>query len=90
MAQSIEGKLLVQVRDSLARVDFNVATFAAGTSAYPPLIKIRMAELVSAIGKINRIDRSYGQFTPTDHEAVKYLASLREYVVGLDTTEDYW
>lgn len=88
MAQSHEGKLIIQVRDALSRVDFNTATFAVGTTSYPPLIKIRLAELVSAIGKVNRIDRSYGQFGAVDHEAVKYLASLREYVVGLDSPFD--
>ncbi len=84
MAQSIEGRLNKQVSEALARMDFNVYLFAQGTTSYPPLIKIRLAQAVSAIAQMNAIDYERGNFQPDEYEAVKFFAGLRKYVTGLD------
>lgn len=89
MAQSMEARLVKQVSDSLARVDFNVYQFAQGTTSYPPLIKIRLAEVVAAIAQMHAIDYEYGNFHPDEHEAMKFFAGLRKYVTGLDTPPDF-
>jgi len=90
MAQSIEGRLVKQVGESLARMDFNVHSFAQGTTSYPPLVKIRLAEAVAAIAQMHAIDYEYGNFHPDEHDAVKFFAGLRKYVTGLDTPPGSW
>lgn len=84
MAQSIEARLNKQVSEALARIDFNIGTFAQGTTSYPPAIKARLAQAVAAIAQMHAIDYEYGNFTPDEYETVKFYAGLRKFMTGLD------
>lgn len=82
MAQSIEGKTVKQLQDALSRIDTQVYTIAQGTTAYPPPVKARLAELVLAIAHMHAIDFEHGLYTDDDFRAMEQLALVHQYVTG--------
>lgn len=90
MAQSNEGRLAKQMQEGLSRIDLNIPAVAQATTQYSPPVKRNLARLIRAVAEMNSIDYSYGNFTPDDHETVRFLAGLHRYTTGLDLDPDTW
>jgi hypothetical protein len=84
MAQSPEGKLILQVREGLNRADFNIAHLAQGTTSYSPYVKNKLVQALVMITDMHAIDFAYGNYRPEEFEALELLALLSRYTKTLD------
>lgn len=84
MAQSPEGKLIIQIREALNRADFNIAALAQGTTSYTPYVKNKLAQALVLIANMHAIDFAYGNYRPEEFEALELLALVSRYTDTLD------